>query len=93
MVTPLSQKRLDMHQVKILLFATLRDYVGSRSVEMEIPSGTTVKVLIELMVTKYPRLEKVRTSMLTAIDHRYASDEQVIPEKAEIAFFPPVSGG
>ncbi len=60
---------------------------------MEIPSGTTVGVLTDLLVTKYPRLEKVRTSMLAAIDHHYAGDEQVIPEKAEIAFFPPVSGG
>lgn len=82
-----------MYQVKILLFATLRDYVGSRSIEMEIPSGTTVSDLTDMLVTKYPKLEKVKSSMLAAIDHQYAGDEQVIPEEAEIAFFPPVSGG
>jgi molybdopterin converting factor small subunit len=31
--------------------------------------------------------------MMAAINREYAADEQVIPEGAEIAFFPPVSGG
>jgi molybdopterin converting factor subunit 1 len=82
-----------MHRVKILLFATLRDYVGSRSVELEIPLGTTVAGLTDLLVAKYPRLEIVRDSMLTAINREYAANEQVVPDNAEIAIFPPVSGG
>ena len=82
-----------MHRVKVLLFATLRDYVGSRSVELEIPLGTTVAELTSLLVDKYPRLEKVRDSMMAAINREYAANEQVIPNNAEIAFFPPVSGG
>lgn len=82
-----------MHRVKILLFATLRDYVGSKIVELEIPIGTTVQGLTNLLVAKYPRMEKVRDSMLTAINREYAANEQVIPDNAEIAYFPPVSGG
>ena len=82
-----------MNTVKILLFATLRDYVGKKTLELEIPSGMTVGALIDLLVTKYPRLEKVKVSMMTAIDREYAADEQIIPEHAEVAFFPPVSGG
>jgi molybdopterin synthase catalytic subunit len=82
-----------MNRVRILLFATLRDYLGSKSIEMEIPSGTTVQALTDLLVTKYPRLEKVKDSMMAAINREYAADEQIIPENAEIAFFPPVSGG
>ena len=82
-----------MNQVKVLLFATLRDYVGARSVDLELPAGTTIAGLEELLVARYPRLEKVRGSMMAAIDRVYAADEQVIPDQAEIAFFPPVSGG
>jgi molybdopterin converting factor subunit 1 len=82
-----------MNHVKILLFATLRDYVGARSLELEIPPGTTILGLTELLVKTYPRLERVKDSMMAAINREYAGDEQVIPEKAEIAFFPPVSGG
>jgi molybdopterin converting factor subunit 1 len=82
-----------MLKIKILFFATLRDYAGLKSVELEIPPETTVSGLIDLLVTTYPGLNKVRDSMVTAVNREYASGEQVIPENAEIAFFPPVSGG
>jgi molybdopterin converting factor subunit 1 len=83
----------DMHKVKVLFFATLRDYVGAKSVEIEIPFGITIEGLIDLLVDAYPPLEKVKDSMMAAINREYAADEQVIPQGAEIAFFPPVSGG
>jgi molybdopterin converting factor subunit 1 len=82
-----------MHKVKVLFFATLRDYVGSKSVELEIPVGLTVGGLTDLLVANYPPLEKVKDSLMAAINREYAANEQVIPEGAEIAFFPPVSGG
>jgi len=82
-----------MHTVKILFFATLRDYVGSKSVELEIPEGTTIGGLMDMLATTYPRLEKVKESMMAAINREYAAEAQVIPQAAEIAFFPPVSGG
>ncbi len=82
-----------MNHVKVLLFATLRDYVGSKIIELDLPREMTVKGLTDLLVTQYPRLEKAKDSMMAAINREYAADEQIIPENAEIAFFPPVSGG
>jgi molybdopterin synthase catalytic subunit len=82
-----------MKRVKILFFATLRDYVGTRFLELDLPAETTVAALEDLLITRYPRLEKVRNSMLVAVNHQYAAADQVIPENAEVAFFPPVSGG
>jgi molybdopterin synthase sulfur carrier subunit len=82
-----------MHKVKVLFFATLRDYVGSKSVELEIPLGTTVDGLTNILVAAYPRLEKVKDLMMSAINREYTAGDQVIPDGAEIAFFPPVSGG
>jgi molybdopterin converting factor subunit 1 len=82
-----------MDHIKILLFANLRDYAGTKLIELEIPSGTTLHELTNLLVEKYPRLDKVRDSMITAVNREYTADEQVIPDGAEIAYFPPVSGG
>jgi molybdopterin converting factor subunit 1 len=82
-----------MNQVKVLFFANLKDYTGVRSLEMEIPAGFKVKELTEQLFKTYPRLEIVRASMVTAINRKYAGEDEVIPEKAEIALFPPVSGG
>ncbi len=82
-----------MQKVKILFFATLRDYVGMKSLELEIPTDLTVGGLTEMLVKTYPKLDKVKESMMAAINREYAANEQVIPQEAEIAFFPPVSGG
>lgn len=82
-----------MQKIKVLLFATLREYVGVNTLEMEVPIGTTVGELKAAMVKNYPRLARVQQTMMAAIDRVYASDEQVLPQDSEIAFFPPVSGG
>lgn len=80
-------------RIKILFFATLREYVGAKIIELEIPVDTTVAGLKELLVSRYPKMLPARNSILSAINREYAVDEQVIPLDAEIALFPPVSGG
>jgi molybdopterin converting factor subunit 1 len=80
-------------RIKILFFATLRDYVGAKTIELELAAGTTVADLKELLVKTYPKLSPARDSMMAAINREYATDAQLIPLHAEIAFFPPVSGG
>jgi molybdopterin converting factor subunit 1 len=80
-------------KIKILFFATLRDYVGTKAIELEIPQGTTVNRLKEVLVKMYPRMIPAQNSIMAAIDYEYAADDQVITSNAEIALFPPVSGG
>jgi molybdopterin converting factor subunit 1 len=82
-----------MQKVKIVFFATLRDYIGVKTLELEIPIGTTIGDLMDILTAAYPRLEKVKGSMMAAINREFAARDQVIPVEAEIAFFPPVSGG
>jgi molybdopterin synthase catalytic subunit len=82
-----------MQKVKILFFATLRDYVGVKTLELEVPVGITIGGLMDILAATYPRLEKVKGSMMAAINREFAAVTQVIPLEAEIAFFPPVSGG
>jgi len=82
-----------MNQVKLLFFATLRDRAGTRSMEMEIPSDLTVHGLKEKISEEYPSLRESMSSVLITINREYAFDEAVIPPNAELAMFPPVSGG
>ena len=79
--------------VKILFFATLRDYVGVRSLEMEIPAQTSVGGLKKLLIEKYPVLQGLMGHMLISVNREYVFDDAIIPDSAEIALFPPVSGG
>jgi molybdopterin converting factor subunit 1 len=79
--------------VKILFFATIRDRAGTKSLELEIPSGTTVQGLKDMIANDYPNLKQSMQTVLIAVNKEYAFDEAVIPASAEVAMFPPVSGG
>jgi molybdopterin converting factor subunit 1 len=82
-----------MNRVTLLCFATLRDRAGTRSVELEIPDDLTVQGLKEKLASEYPKLKDSMSSVLVTINREYAFDEAVIPPNAELAMFPPVSGG
>lgn len=76
-----------------MFFATLRDYVNAKTIELDVPLDITVAGLKELLVKSYPKMVPAQNSIMAAINREYAADEQVIPLNAEIALFPPVSGG
>ena len=82
-----------MNRVKLLFFATLRDRAGTRSMELDIPTDLTVEGLKQKISEEYPNLKESMSSVLITINREYAFDEAVIPQNAELAMFPPVSGG
>ena len=82
-----------MNRVKIFFFATLRDRVGQKELILELPDQLQVKELKKILVELFPYLNSSMESVLVSINLDYAFDEDFIPENAEIALFPPVSGG
>lgn len=82
-----------MNIVTALFFATLRDRAGVRSIELEIPSQTNVAEFKTLLTEKIPALSGLLNHTLISINREYVFDEAMIPSNAEIALFPPVSGG
>ena len=82
-----------MNHVKLLFFATHRDRAGMRSMELDIPLDLTIQGLKEKLSNEHPNLKESMKSVLITINREYAFDEAVIPQNAEVAMFPPVSGG
>jgi len=82
-----------MNHVKLLFFATLRDRAGTKSMELDVPGDLTIQGLKDKLSTEYPNLKDSMKSVLITINREYAFDEAVIPQDAEVAMFPPVSGG
>ena len=82
-----------MNRVKLLFFATLRDRAGTKTMELEIPAELTVQGLKEKISNEYPNLRESMSSVLITINREYAFDDALIPPDAELAMFPPVSGG
>ena len=76
-----------------MLFANFRELVGTRQVQVSLPEGSTVNDL-KLQLTKdFPVLEKAIGSALFSVNRQFAFDEDILPAEAEVAVFPPVSGG
>lgn len=82
-----------MSRVVVLFFASLKERAGKNQVYLEIPEGTRVTEFKDLLTQQYPQLKPALHSMLVSINQEFAFDEDPIPAEAEIALFPPVSGG
>ena len=82
-----------MNEITIMFFATFRDKVGSMKATIEIAEGTTIGEFRELLPQHFPALAGGLDAALVAINKEYAFDEEIIPAGAELAVFPPVSGG
>jgi molybdopterin converting factor subunit 1 len=75
-------------QVRIRLFAALRERAGAGEIELELPEGARVSdALAELA----PLTDGVPVVM--AVNQEYAEAEAVLSSGDEIALIPPVSGG
>ncbi|NPV86055.1 MAG: hypothetical protein HPY45_08615 [Anaerolineae bacterium] len=80
-------------KVTILFFASLKDAAGCPRLILDIPEGTSTAALKEVLTASYPQLQPLLNRCITAINHKFASAKENIPPDAEVAFFPPVSGG
>jgi molybdopterin converting factor subunit 1 len=80
-------------RVRVLFFARLRDLAGCEAMEMEVPIGTTLGELWQLLQAGTPNLRVFTTPPLMARNLEYAAPETSLTGDEEIAFLPPVSGG
>lgn len=83
----------EMAEVRILFFAQLKDLAGKNRITLQIPAGTTVAGLRQILETQFPLLQTRIKTTLVSINQEFALDGDLIPEGVEIALFPPVSGG
>ena len=80
-------------KITVLFFATYKDRAGVRQAEIELPDGATVGDLKAHLQAVYPGLANTAGSMLVSVNKEFAFDGDSLPNGAEAAVFPPVSGG
>jgi molybdopterin synthase catalytic subunit len=80
-------------KVRVLLFARLKELVGSDSVEMEVPEGATLGDLWRRIQTVTPSLQAFPHPPLMARNLEYAGADTPLTGDEEVAFLPPMSGG
>ncbi|NPA26860.1 MAG: molybdopterin converting factor, partial [Chloroflexi bacterium] len=67
--------------------------IGQRRLTWTLPEGATVGDLRRALREAFPQAADVLDRALIALNHTYVDDATPISDGAEVAFFPPVSGG
>jgi molybdopterin converting factor subunit 1 len=82
-----------MNKITVFFFAVLRDKAGVKQTFMEIPSNTNISEFKTMVVERFPKITNSMESTLISVNKEVAFDDDIIPDGAEVALFPPVSGG
>jgi len=82
-------------RIDVRYFASLREALGPAE-SLEIPADATVGVLRDRLVARggeHARLLARGRAVRYAVDQLMADDSVRLHDRAEVAFFPPVTGG
>ena len=82
-------------KIRIRYFASLREALGAGE-ELDLPNGLTVAALRDLLVNRGGRHAELlggSRPVRCALNQTLADDTALIEDGAEVAFFPPVTGG
>lgn len=79
-------------KLQLLAFGIAREIVGQRFVELELPQGTTVAQMRQLLSQRHPRFGLL-ASLRFAVNGEYAEEDHILQDGDEVALIPPVSGG
>ncbi len=81
-------------RITVLFFATLRDQIGARRLDVALAEGAqNIGGLRSELMRRYPSASQNLQVALAAINEEFAFDGDAIQDGDEVAFFPPVSGG
>ena len=91
--------------MRIRVYATLRDLIGTNEIEINVDGGTTVRQLLQELAERYPTLGKklwnadgsltgfVRVLINGRLLEYLDGLDTVVKEDDEVSLFPPVGGG
>ena len=77
----------------ILFFASLKERAGIQKAELESANPITVLELKHRLSDQFPPITPFLPNCVVAINQQFAFDADSVPDGAEVALFPPVSGG
>ena len=82
-------------KVRVRYFASLREALGTAET-VDVPAGSTLGALRDALVARGGRHAEVLArgrAVRSALDQVMSEDPAPLHEGAEVAFFPPVTGG
>jgi molybdopterin synthase sulfur carrier subunit len=80
-------------KVHVQFFSRLRDLAGRSEMDLEIPEGTKVANLLELLYSRTTALRHWDKSILVAAGVEFVGRDYIIKSCDQISIMPPVQGG
>jgi molybdopterin converting factor subunit 1 len=80
-------------QIRVRLFATLRQLAGWAHQTLDLPEDATVADALAELDRRCPQLTVTTRTIYVAVNQEYAKTTQPLHAGDELALFPPVSGG
>ncbi|MEF8835904.1 MAG: molybdopterin converting factor subunit 1 [Candidatus Thermoplasmatota archaeon] len=80
-------------EVLVKFFASARDIVGKKNLEMEIEKDSKVGDVMENLFKEYPELEGMEDQLLISVNKDRTEKDEILKDGDEIAVMPPVTGG
>lgn len=81
--------------VQVRYFASIREALGAGE-QVALPAGSTAAALRALLIERSPAHAaalKLERALRCAVDQTLSDESAVLADGAEVAFFPPVTGG
>jgi molybdopterin synthase sulfur carrier subunit len=79
-------------KVRVLLFSSFKELVGTGDEDLQIPSGSTVGAVLDRIREVHSELTKTE-KVLVAVNGSFAEAGLLLKDGDVVALFPPVSGG
>jgi molybdopterin synthase catalytic subunit len=79
--------------VQVHFYAQLRQLVGVRKLDIELPQGATVRELLDTIYAQQPALGAYDKSVLIGAGLEFVDRNYKLSPGEEIAIMPPVQGG
>ena len=80
-------------QIRVLLFASVRQSAGGDEITLEVPEGATAGELLERLREKIPALEGLTDRIKLAVNEEFVVAEHALQPGDVAAVIPPMSGG
>jgi len=82
-------------RLAVLFFARARELTAKSTDYFEVDESCSVVQLVKEVVSRFPELEEILSSIVLSVNHEYVSVSSLLALRQgdEIAFIPPISGG
>ena len=79
--------------MEVFFFSTIRARVGVKQIQVELSPGARVEDLKNAIAHLYPDAAATIVGMLASVNQVFSDDKTELPDQAQVAFFPYVTGG